>query len=76
MTKSKTYVNEDTYQTLKDINIKPMPKVKPFEKAITPLWKDGSGEGKLLIINLKQTIQYLLQHQCMINVQFTMLKVY
>ena len=48
MTKSKTYVNEDTYQTLKDINIKPMPKVKPFEKAITPLWKDGSGEGKLI----------------------------
>src|SRR5210317_243129 len=48
MTKSKTYVNEDTYQTLKDINIKPMPKLNPFEKAITPLWKDGSGEGKLV----------------------------
>ncbi len=28
-------INEDTYQTLKELKVKP----QPYEKAITPLWK-------------------------------------
>jgi len=42
MQKNKTYVNEDTYQTLKDIQVKPLkprPKTQEYSKAITPLWK-------------------------------------
>lgn len=42
MQKDKTYVNEDTYQTLKDLQVnplKPRPKLKEYTTAITPLWK-------------------------------------
>jgi len=38
---NKTYVNEDTYQTLKEVNIKPRPKIEPYQKKIAPLWKDN-----------------------------------
>ena len=39
MKENKTFVNEDTYQTLKDIKVKPMPKVQQYEKNIQPMWK-------------------------------------
>ena len=35
MKKSKTYINEDTYQTLKDLKVSS----QPGEKAIVPMWK-------------------------------------
>jgi hypothetical protein len=37
MKENKTYINEDTYQTLKELKVKP----QPYEKAVTPLWKHG-----------------------------------
>ena len=36
MKKNEVYINEDTYQTLKDIRVKS----EPFEKAIQPIWKN------------------------------------
>ena len=36
---SDKYINEDTYQTLEDVKIKPQ---SDFEKATTPLWKKDS----------------------------------
>ena len=39
MSESKTYVNEDTYQTLKEANVKPMPRIVDGEKKVTPMWK-------------------------------------
>ena len=35
-------INEDTYQTLKELKVKP----QPYEKAITPLWKQDTGQRK------------------------------
>jgi ABC-type cobalt transport system substrate-binding protein len=53
MSESKTYVNADTYQTLKELKVAP----QPYEKNITPLWKPatgqvklGTGEGSLLCV--------------------------
>jgi hypothetical protein len=43
MSESKTYVNADTYQTLKDLKVAP----QPYEKAVTPLWKTDTGQFKL-----------------------------
>ena len=43
MSESKTYVNEDTYQTLKEANIKPMPRVVDGTKKVTPMWKTDQG---------------------------------
>jgi len=39
VSESKTYVNEDTYQTLKEANVKPMPRIVDGEKKVTPMWK-------------------------------------
>jgi len=39
VSESKTYVNEDTYQTLKEANVKPMPRVVDGTKKVTPMWK-------------------------------------
>jgi hypothetical protein len=39
MSESKTYVNADTYQTLKELKVAP----QPYEKNITPLWKPATG---------------------------------
>ena len=36
MKKNEVYINEDTYQTLKDLRVKS----QPYEKAIQPMWKD------------------------------------
>ena len=44
MTKSKTYINEDTYQTLKEANVKPMPRVVDGMKKIKPMWKTDTGQ--------------------------------
>ena len=44
MTKSKTYINEDTYQTLKETNIKPMPRIVDGIKKIKPMWKTDTGQ--------------------------------
>ena len=43
MNESKTYVNEDTYQTLKEANVKPMPRIVDGEKKVTPMWKTDQG---------------------------------
>ena len=43
MSESKTYVNTDTYQTLKELKVAP----QPYEKNITPLWKPANGQVKL-----------------------------
>jgi len=43
VSESKTYVNEDTYQTLKEANVKPMPHVVDGEKKVTPMWKTDQG---------------------------------
>lgn len=40
MSESKSYVNEDTYQTLKDLKVPS----QPYSKAITPLWKPTTGQ--------------------------------
>jgi len=40
MQENKTYVNEDTYQTLKDVQVKPLNTPQPYEKSIQPY---GSG---------------------------------
>jgi hypothetical protein len=46
MSESKTYINEDTYQTLKEANVKPMPRVVDFRKKIKPMWKTDNAEFK------------------------------
>ncbi len=38
MSENKTFVNEDTYQTVKEVEIE----TKPFDKAITPMWKEDA----------------------------------
>jgi len=43
MKKNNEFVNEDTYQTLKEINIES----NPFDKAITPLWKNDSSKEEV-----------------------------
>jgi len=43
VSENKTYINEDTYQTLKEANVKPMPQVVDGLKKITPMWKTGNG---------------------------------
>ena len=43
MSESKSYVNEDTYQTLKDLKVPS----QPYSKAVTPLWKPTTGQFKL-----------------------------
>ena len=43
MSESKSYVNEDTYQTLKDLKVPS----QPYSKAVTPLWKPTTGQVKL-----------------------------
>jgi len=43
----KEYVNNDTYQTLKDVQVKPLPSAQQYEKNITPLWKTDTGQPKL-----------------------------
>ena len=42
MKENKTYVNEDTYQTLKDVNIKPMPRIVDGNKKVMPIWKNNN----------------------------------
>ena len=44
MSESKTYINEDTYQTLKEANVKPMPRVVDGMKKIKPMWKTDTGQ--------------------------------
>jgi hypothetical protein len=44
MSESKTYINEDTYQTLKEANVKPMPRVVDGMKKIKPMWKTDNGQ--------------------------------
>jgi len=43
VSESKSYVNEDTYQTLKDLKVPS----QPYSKAVTPLWKPTTGQVKL-----------------------------
>ncbi len=42
MEKNNEFINEDTYQTLKEFKVDP----QPHEKAIEPLWKDKSKQEK------------------------------
>jgi hypothetical protein len=42
VSESKTYINADTYQTLKELKVAP----QPYEKAVTPLWKTDTGNIK------------------------------
>jgi hypothetical protein len=42
VSESKTYVNADTYQTLKELKVAP----QPYEKNITPLWKPATGQNR------------------------------
>lgn len=43
MKENKTYVNEDTYQTLKELKVNS----EPYQKNITPLWKNNNKPFKL-----------------------------
>ena len=46
---SSKYINEDTYQTLQEVNIETQ---SDYEKAIEPLWKEDKDQyKKLKIIN-------------------------
>ena len=42
MKENKTSINEDTYQTLYNLNVKPMPKVISYEDKIKPMWKNNN----------------------------------
>lgn len=39
MSENKKYINEDTYQTLYNLNVKPMPRIVDGAKKVTPMWK-------------------------------------
>jgi|14_taG_2_1085336.scaffolds.fasta_scaffold00054_64 hypothetical protein len=39
MSENKKFINEDTYQTLYNVNVKPMPQVVDGSKKVTPMWK-------------------------------------
>jgi len=89
MQENKTYVNEDTYQTLKDVQVKPLNTPQPYEKSIQPLWKTDTGQRKSKIslfvatpVHSECSIHYAqglleLQKMCMekkVDVQFQLLK--
>jgi len=89
MQENKTYVNEDTYQTLKDVQVKPLNTPQPYEKSIQPLWKTENGQRKSKVslfvatpVHSDCSIHYAqglleLQKMCMakkIDVQFQLLK--
>jgi len=89
MQENKTYVNEDTYQTLKDVQVKPLNTPQPYEKSIQPLWKTDNGQRKSKVslfvatpVHSDCSIHYAqglleLQKMCMekkIDVQFQLLK--
>ena len=44
MDKNKISINEDTYQTLYNLNVKPMPRVVDGAKKVTPMWKTDTGQ--------------------------------
>lgn len=45
MKENKTYINEDTYQTLKDVQVKPLPQeANEYDKRIKPIWKTDTGQ--------------------------------
>lgn len=50
MKENKTYINEDTYQTLKDVQVTPSNNEKvelnEYEKRITPIWLNNTGQRK------------------------------
>ena len=46
MSENKISINEDTYQTLYNLNIKPMPRVVDGAKKVTPMWKTDTGQTK------------------------------
>jgi len=70
MKKNDEYINEDTYQTLKDLKVssEPIPKTE-YEKRINPIWTTDTGQTKGKILCL-----LLLLY--MINALYTMLRVY
>ena len=89
MQENKTYVNEDTYQTLKDVQVKPLNTPQPYEKSIQPLWKTDNGQRKSKVslfvatpVHSECSIHYAqglleLQKMCMekkVDVQFQLLK--
>ena len=89
MQENKTYVNEDTYQTLKDVQVKPLNTPQPYEKSIQPLWKTDTGHRKSKVslfvatpVHSDCSIHYAqglleLQKMCMekkVDVQFQLLK--
>ena len=89
MQENKTYVNEDTYQTLKDVQVKPLNTPQPYEKSIQPLWKTDTGQRKSKVslfvatpVHSDCSIHYAqglleLQKMCMekkVDVQFQLLK--
>jgi hypothetical protein len=46
MSENKISINEDTYQTLYNLNVKPMPRVVDGAKKVTPMWKTDTGQTK------------------------------
>ena len=44
MSENKISINEDTYQTLYNLNVKPMPRVVDGAKKVTPMWKTDTGQ--------------------------------
>ena len=86
---NKTYINKDTYQTLKDVQVKPLNTPQPYEKSIQPLWKTDTGQRKSKVslfvatpVHSDCSIHYAqglleLQKMCMekkVDVQFQLLK--
>jgi len=90
MKKNDEYINEDTYQTLKDLKVssEPIPKTE-YEKRINPIWTTDTGQtkGKISLfvatpVHDQCSIHYAqglleLQKMCFdkkVNVQFQLLK--
>jgi len=46
VSENKISINEDTYQTLYNLNVKPMPRVVDGAKKVTPMWKTDTGQTK------------------------------
>jgi hypothetical protein len=55
MSENKISINEDTYQTLYNLNIKPMPRVVDGAKKVTPMWKTDTGQRPLAKLELQQS---------------------
>jgi len=55
MSENKISINEDTYQTLYNLNVKPMPRVVDGAKKVTPMWKTDTGQRPPVKLELQKS---------------------